>query len=127
MKKYYQFILMWLVNVIIFNIVGLLMPGVFVFGNNLLDPMQASVVSGLILTLVSWLVDPFARLLEWDMKPMANMMFAYFLGNVVTLWFIARYSLLTGMGVSSVLWVVILSIFTFIGQYAVASVGMKKK
>lgn len=118
---------MWVVNTLIFYLAAMILPASFVLGNNLFTSMQAAVVSGLILTIVSWLVDPFARLLEWDMKAMPNMMVAYFAGNVATVWFIARYSMLSGFGVANVLWVLILSVVTFVGQYTVAAAGMGKK
>lgn len=118
---------MWAVNALMFYLFSMLFPMNFELGNNIFTASQAALVSGLFLTLVSWLVDPLAKLLEWDMKSMPNMMFAYFLGNVVTIWFIARYSMLTGMGISDALWVFVLAVFTFGGQYIVASRGMKNK
>ena len=117
---------MWMIDGLLFYLAAMLLPTYFAIGNSLFTPFQASLFSGFVLTAAVWKIEPVAKYMELDLKPKANMVFAYFVVNVAAVWIIARFSMLTGVGIASYFYVIGFATVAYATQYIV-TVQAKKK
>lgn len=101
MKDARGFLAFWLVNSLIFYIAPFVVSGMIVTGNARLAPFMASVISGFLLTLAVSVTMPAFTALKVKLTDEWQWMLAYLFVNVVSLWVIARYADLTGVGLAS--------------------------
>lgn len=119
LKKYNQFLVLWIVNIALLYLANKLFPLYYTLGNNLFTPMQAAVFSGLIWNWVLWNAGSELKKFELDTKSAMGMMLEYLAINFVTVWLIARFAYMTGFGVASFLYVFGLAFVANFVQYKV--------
>ena len=127
MKRYKQFTLLWLVNVVLLYLAEMLLPTQFTLGNNLFTPMLAALFTGFVWNVVLWNAEGMFKDLEMQSKNMMVMMGEYLGLNFVTLWLLARFAVLTGFGVSSYVYVFGLAFVANFVQYQTWVLTSKKK
>lgn len=98
----------------------------YTLGNNLFTPLQALVFNAFVWNFVVWNTDKFMDDMEIKLKNPAPMMLAYLASNFFTLWLLARFAVITGFGVSSAGYVLILAFVANIIQFLIWK-GMDKK
>lgn len=119
MERYKKFIIFWLVNVVLLLVSAMLFPFNFTLGNSFFSSLQAAVFVGLVWNLVLWYTGPFFEDLELKLEEPMQMMAAYLLMNFATLWILARLAVITGLGVSSWMYVLGLALVGNFLQYYV--------
>jgi len=111
---YIRFLLVWLVNTLIFFFANRFYPTSYVLGNAVMTPTMAAILVGFFLTLILKVAGSFKK------KPKGSkyMMFGYyFLANSVAIWVLARLSVVTGFGIPAFFWAFYLGFFTVIAQW----------
>ncbi len=127
MKKVYLFLSMLVVNSVLLLLANWFLPNDFVLGTWRRGIFGSAVVAGVLWTIITLLVEPFMKVVNYKPKnPMMSMM-VYLVVNFVALWITARMAPLTGFGVSGWLWIVVLAFVANIVQYGVWTVLDKAK
>lgn len=127
MKDARHVVLFWLVNSLVFYFAPLVLVGLVVTGNSRLTPFMASLISGFLLTLAEAIAEPAFKHLKVQLKQEWQWSLAYLFINVITVWLIARYADLTGVGVASAWVAVLLGLILNLAQWLVWKVSGKKK
>lgn len=107
MKRYQKFLAYWVVNSAILYLASLLLPMSVTIGNNIFAAYQSIVFSGFVMSMVLWYIEPVSKDLEIPMKDNTSMMLVYLAVNFATVWFIARFSFITGVGIAN-FWIVLM-------------------
>jgi len=127
MKRYQKFLAYWVVNSAILYLASLFLPLSVTIGNNIFAAYQAIVFSGFIWSVVIWCVEPISKDLEISLKNTTTMMLVYLAVNFATVWFIARFSFITGVGIANYWIVLIIAVAANLAQYAAWQYIDKKK
>ncbi len=101
MKRYQKFLVFWIINSAILYLASLLMPKSVIIGNNIFAAYQALVFSGFLWSVVIWYIAPVTKDLEISLKDTKVMMLVYLAVNFAVVWFIARFSFITGIGIAN--------------------------
>ena len=119
-KKAVSFLTFWVVNTVVLLGANAIFGGNVVVGNQSISTGLSAIFAGLILTALIHLAPIAVEKSGYKIKNQ-NVLPAIFLAsNVVVLWVLKRLAVVTGLGISSILWVIILAItITFI-ELAVA-------
>lgn len=107
MKRYQKFLVYWLINSAILFFANLLLGQSVTIGNNIFAKYQAIVFSGFVWSFIVWQIEAVAKDMEVSMKDTTTMMLSYLFVNFATVWFIARFSFITGVGIAN-FWIVLL-------------------
>ncbi|KKP93947.1 MAG: hypothetical protein UR98_C0001G0032 [Parcubacteria group bacterium GW2011_GWA1_36_12] len=113
----------WISNTIVLSIFSALYVGGVVLGNASISKPVATIINALILAIVVYLVPSIVKKLDLKIKISAEKVQAadYFLVNFVVLWILKRLADITGLGISSILNVLIVAIVL-----ALIQVGVQK-
>ena len=113
----------WISNTILLSIFSALYVGGVVLGNASISKPVATIINALILAIVVYLVPSIVKKLDLKIKISAEKVQAadYFLVNFVVLWILKRLADITGLGISSILNVLIVAIVL-----ALIQVGVQK-
>lgn len=117
MKRYKQYLLFWLINVLLLYVFSLIFPSSVTLGNSIFKPYQALVFSGFIWNMALWVYEAAIKDLEIPQDNSTVMMLGYLFVNFATLWLIARFAFITGIGVSSFVYISILAVVANFIQY----------
>ncbi|MEK7166541.1 MAG: hypothetical protein AAB874_07070 [Patescibacteria group bacterium] len=107
MKDSRGFIVFWLVNSAIFYFSPFMFGILVATGNARLAPFMASIISGFLITIADALTLPIFERLGIELKDEWQWTLAYLFVNVLSIWVIARYADLTGVGITNA-WVAVL-------------------
>lgn len=119
----------WIISSIFVYVAGLLAQYNIVLGTARLSIWSASIVSGLFITIISWILMMLLSKFKVSMKGMVQNMFLLWLLDIVAVWLTGRLAPYSGLGLTSYLWAIILGVFIGIGQSGVEmlfSMGSKK-
>ena len=113
----------WISNTILLSIFSALYVGGVVLGNASISKPVATIINALILAIVVYLVPSIVKKLDLKIKISDEKVRAidYFLVNFVVLWVLKRLADITGLGISSILNVLIVAIVL-----ALIQVGVQK-
>lgn len=103
------------------------LPKAVTIGNSIFVPYQAIVFSGFIWAFVLWYLEAVAKDMEIPLKNTATMTAIYLGVNFATLWFIARFAFITGIGIASFLYVAGIAVVANFIQYQAWQYMNKKK
>ena len=119
-KKAVSFLTFWVVNTVVLLIVNAIFGGNVVVGNQSISTGLSAIFAGLVLTALIPLAPKAVEQTGYKIKNQ-NVWPAIFLSlNIVTLWILKRLAVVTGLGVASILWVIILAIIITFVELAVA-------
>lgn len=119
-KKLVNFLSFWVGNSVVLLISSAVFGSNVVLGNDKLSSPLAAVISGLILTALLFLVPPAVEKGGYKVKNENWWPGIFLVVNVVFLWIIKRLAIVSGVGVTSIFWVIILAIFVTAVELAVA-------
>ena len=127
MKRYYKFLVFWLINVALLYLVAMFMPANFKLGNDIFTAIQAALFTGFVWNWVLWNAESTFKDLEIDLQSPMAMMIVYLGVNFVTIWLLARFAFMSGFGVSSYIYVFMLALVGNLLQYMAWRAMDKKK
>ena len=119
-KKAVSFLTFWVVNTVFLLIVNAIFGGNIVVGNQSISTGLSAIFAGLVLTALIPLAPKAVEQTGFKIKNQ-NVWPVIFLSlNIVTLWILKRLAVVTGLGIASILWVIILAIVITFVELAVA-------
>lgn len=119
-KKAVSFLTFWVINTVVLLIANAIFGGNVVVGNQSISTGLSAIFAGLILTALIPLAPKAVEQSGLKIKNQ-NVWPAIFLAlNIVTLWILKRLAIVTGLGIASILWVIVLAIVVTIVELAVA-------
>lgn len=117
--KLIKFLAHWIVNTLVLLIFSALFPNNIVLGNAAITKPMSSVLVGFILAILILLIPRAAKNLQLKIKDEKVQAVIYLVFNLVALWILKRLADFTGIGISSILWVLILATFVSLIQVSV--------
>ncbi len=117
MKRYNKFLILWVLNSLIIFLSDIIFSVNVTIGNSIFADYQAIVFSGFLWTTVIWLVLPAAKDLEVSLSNKNILMLIYLAVNFCSVWFLARYSFITGIGIANYWYVLSIAVFANLLQY----------
>lgn len=124
-KKLVSLLLLWVANTLLLVVVAAVFPRDVVLGNISITKPLASILNGFILTVVIYFVPTIAKKLDLKISNEKANLVSYFLADLLIIWILKRLADTTGLGVSSVLFVIILAVLAAIVQFKVNHYGSK--
>ena len=119
-KKAVSFLTFWVVNTVVLLVANSIFGGNVVVGNQSISTGLSAIFAGLVLTALIPLAPKAVEQTGYKIKNQ-NVWPAIFLAsNIVVLWILKRLAIVTGFGISSILWVLILAIIITFVELAVA-------
>lgn len=118
-KKIVGLLSFWVVNSLVLLVSSAIFGGSVVLGNDKVSTPMAAIISGLIITGLTSLVQPLVAKSGFRVK--GNLMAGVYLAaNIVFVWIIKRFALVLGLGIANILYTVLVGILLTVGQWAVA-------
>lgn len=118
-EKLIRFLSLWITNSVVLNIAALIFKNNIVLGTNQVSKSMAAVLSGLALTALSYVVPKLVAKTEFKMKSEYYWQGIFFVANVIVIWVIKRFALITGLGISNNLYVLLLALIITLVQWKV--------
>ena len=119
-KKAVSFLTFWVVNTVVILGANAVFGGNVAVGNQSISTGLSAIFAGLALTALIPLAPKAVEQTGYKIKN-RNVWPAIFLAsNIVVLWILKRLAVVTGLGISSILWVLILAIVITLVELAVA-------
>lgn len=118
-QKLIKFLSLWIANSVVLNIASLVFRNSVVLGNDKLTKSMASVLSGLILTGLAYFVPKVVEKFEFKVKNDYSWQGIFFVANVIIIWAIKRLAIWTGLGVTNILYVIIVAAVLTLVQWKV--------
>lgn len=126
-KNLVAYLVSWAINVaLLWLLATFVLKGSVVLGNARLSTLTAAVLSGLILTVITSFVRPAVKASGFKVKGMMYWIAIYYAVTVVGLWLIKRFAEVIGLGIASILHVLIVAVVIVAVQSAVAKYTMPK-
>ena len=107
-KKFIAFVITFVANSIVLWAANHFLPQNYALLKFMGSWWLALVASALVWTVIVWLTQPIAGLLNFKIKKGMTLIVAYLLSNFIAIWGVARIGL--GFGVKSSVWVFILAV-----------------
>lgn len=114
-----NFLILWFTNAIVLLVLSLAFGGNVVLGNDRISRAMASVFSAFLLTGLVSLVVPVVERSGLKVKNQAAFTVFYFIANFLGVWVIKTLALVTGLGVASILFVLIVAVVVTVAQWGV--------
>src|SRR5258708_5126636 len=119
MKKYYGFVAMYLVNVVLIWLANMLFPTNFVLGSANNSTWGAILIVALVWDVLLWFTQPLLNKFKVKVGKGMQMAGVYLAANFIVLWVLGRLGPVFGFGVSSFVWVLGLALVANFVQYGV--------
>ena len=132
-NKLAQFLAFWVANSLSLIVLSMIVKNSVVLGNSKVSMLEAAILSGLILTVVGGVVDQFVRksgMVEslvttfksagMKMKAESIWGMVYLVVNIILVWVIKKFALIVGLGVSDILFTLIVAVVLTGAQWAAA-------
>lgn len=118
-------IFIWLATIIFLLISTAIFPQNIVLGTVKISKIFAAILNGLVLTAVIHYVPYIAIKLDLKLKGDKADLVSFFAANFVFIWILKKFAFVTGLGVSSILFVIILAVIITLVQFKVKKHGHK--
>lgn len=118
-QKLINFFAFWIANSLVFFAASLIFVGKVVLGNDKVSMPMAAVIAGFVLTVLLTLVAPIVDRTGYKPRNQQALGLVYLVANLVIIWVIKRFALFLGLGVSSIVYVVILGVVLTLVQWGV--------
>ena len=119
-KKAVNFLSFWVANTIVLLLAAAVLGSNVVLGNDKLSGPLAAVISGFILTLLIYLVPLAVKSSGYKIKNENIWPAIFFVANFVLIWVIKRLAIVTALGISSILWVLVVALVVTLAELGVA-------
>ena len=119
-KKAVNFLSFWVANSVVLLLAAAVLGNNVVLGNNNLSGPLAAVISGFILTLLIYLVPFAVERSGYKIKNENIWPAIFFVANAVIIWVIKRLAIVTALGISNILWVLVLALVVTLAELGVA-------
>jgi len=121
-KKVVNFLSFWVASTIVLLLGSAVLRNNVVLGNDKLSASLAAIISGLVLTGLIYLVPEVVKRTGYKIKDQNIWVAIYFVANVVIIWIIKRFAIITALGISSIFWVLVLALVITLVELGVAKV-----
>lgn len=125
-KKVVGFLAYWVVNAVVLLVAAAIFGGNVVLGNKDISAPLAAVLVALVITVLTYLVEPLVAKsgMRQNLKSLAikdeySNGLIYLGANVVIVWVVKWFASTLGLGVASIIYVVLVGILLTLGQWAV--------
>lgn len=108
--KLIKFLATWVVNSILLVVISQIFKGTVVIGNAALPKGMAAVFAGFLITIVFFLVPIAVEKSEIKIKDYRLWVVLDFISLVIGVWVVKRLSVITGLGIANILFVLIVAI-----------------
>lgn len=113
------FLSLWVLNSLVFLVFQQILGDNVVLGNDRVAAPMAMVFSGLLLTIAIYSVEPIIGKTSFKVRDKRVMAVFYIIANVLGIWIIKRLERITGVGISSSMYVVIMGLVATFAQWAI--------
>lgn len=126
-KKIVKFLGFWGVNIMLLSIFSTIFAGDVVLGNAYIVKPVATIVNSLFLAIAIYLVPEALKKLDLKIKVSDEkvLVVGYFLANFALLWILKRLAVITGIGMTSLLNVLVVAIVLAILQIGIEKYSAK--
>jgi len=114
--KVIKFLIYWIVASTILNLSGSVFGNNVHLGNALLLGSVAAVINGLILTGLYYQIPTIVKRLKFKIEKENRWVMAFFVANAITIWLMKALAIITGLGISNILLVLVVAAFVTAGQ-----------
>ncbi len=127
-QKLISFFSLWIANSLVFLVASLILTGNVVLGNDKVSMPMAAVIAGFVLTTLMLVVEPVVKKSGYKVTNQNIWGLIYLVYNVAALWLLKKFALVLGLGISSLVWVVVIAVVLTLVQWGVvmATGSMKK-
>jgi uncharacterized membrane protein YvlD (DUF360 family) len=125
-RKVRVFVGFWVINLLVLYLGYMVGTGSIVLGNASLTPVSAAIITGLLLTIIIFLVQPVLDILKIKAGDEKSLNLIYLVLNIVGLWVLARLAAYTGFGIVRFWVAIILGIIVTFFQLAFEKYLVKK-
>ena len=119
-KQLVNFLSFWVANTVVILVSAAVFAGNVVLGNDKVSSSMAAIIAGLVLTLIVTFTPQVVEKSGFKLKDDKLWALIFLAVNFVGLWVVKRLAVLTGLGISSILWVLILAAIITLVQWGVA-------
>ena len=109
----------WLVTSIVLYIISTVSSGNVVLGTFKYTIGEAAVYAGFWATFLVWLFWDFAQARGWNLKGTFQTFVFFWILNIAAIWLVARFAPITGVGITSYVWAIIVAFVVDLAQTAV--------
>ncbi|OGD85012.1 hypothetical protein A2165_02615 [Candidatus Curtissbacteria bacterium RBG_13_40_7] len=109
-KKLVDFLSFWVTNTVLLLIISAIFRANLVLGNNIISKPVAAIISGFFLTALIFLIPPIVDKSGYKIKNQNIWPGIFLVVNIVVIWLIKRFAVYTGVGISSIWWVLIMAV-----------------
>ncbi|MBI2598625.1 hypothetical protein HYW40_00140 [Candidatus Curtissbacteria bacterium] len=120
-EKLISFFGFWLANALAVLAAALVFKGNIVLGTDKVSMPMAAVIAGFTVTVLTTLVAPAVDRTGYKVKDKRLWVVIYLLANLLILWIIKRFALVLGLGISGIIYVVILGVILTAVQWGVVA------
>lgn len=128
-KRLVNLLAFWVANSVALLVLAMILPGNVVLGNDKITAPMAALLAGLILTVVQSMVPSAAEKSGLAIKNQNRWPAIYLAVNFVIIWIIKRLAEVTGVGISSILFVLVAAAIVTVAGWGVGQLtgAMAKK
>lgn len=120
--KLIRFLGFWIATSVMLLICSAIFGNNVVLGNDRVSGSMAAVFAGFILTGINYLVPKALAKSDFKVKKESQWAIIFLISNAIVVWIIKRLAQITGLGISSILYVVVVAILVTVAQWAVDKV-----
>ena len=121
-KKAVNFLSFWVANTVVLLLGPVVLRNNVVLGNDKFSAPLAAIISGFILTIVIYLVPQAVKKSGYKIKNENIWPAIFFVANAVIIWVIKRLAIVTALGISSILWVLVLALVVTLVELGVVKI-----
>ena len=109
-KNLVNFLSFWVTNTVLLLIISAIFNKNVVLGNNILSKPVAAIASSLILTALIFIIPPIVEKSGYKIKNQNIWPVIFLVVNMIVIWLIKYFAIVTGVGISGIFWVLILAV-----------------
>ena len=106
-KNLINFLAIWIINTVTLLILSSIFSKNLVLGNDKIAKPMAGVLNGLLITGILYIVPLILKKVDFKIKNEKGVMAVYFVALIIGIWIIKRFAIISGFGISNILFVVI--------------------
>lgn len=116
-RKLLKFLSLWAGSTIFTLVASYLISSQIILGNSSITKPVSSLILGLATTCVFFLAAPVAKRLDLKIKDERVWVAVFFVVNSVVIWILKRFSTLSGVGISNIIFVLLVAVLATCSEY----------